>query len=50
MLPRKYGDRLGIGSDPDAPVVTRIELVPVAPRMIDANAATIDHEIGLEDG
>ena len=50
MLPRKFGDRLEIGGDPDAPVVTRIELVPVAPRIIAANPVTIDHESGSEDG
>jgi len=33
MLPRKYGDRLTaeIAGDPNAPLVTRIELVPVDP-------------------
>jgi hypothetical protein len=32
MLPRKFGDRIEISGDPDAPVVSRIELVAVHPR------------------
>ena len=33
LMPRKYGDRITaeIAGDPHAPVVTRIELVPIAP-------------------
>ena len=40
MLPRKYGDRIEIGSDPDAPVVTRIELVAVHPKQEQLEAPT----------
>jgi hypothetical protein len=32
MLPRKFGDKIEISGDPDAPVVSRIELVAVHPR------------------
>ena len=32
MLPRKYGDKIEISSDPDAPVLSRIELVAVYPK------------------
>src|SRR3954469_21620442 len=31
LAPRKYGDKLELGSDPDKPVVTRIERVIVDP-------------------
>lgn len=33
MVPRRYGDRITaeIAGDPNAPLITRIELVPVAP-------------------
>ena len=44
VLPKIYGDRIEVTGDPDAPVVTRIELVPVAPRMIDASPAAIEHD------
>ena len=37
MLPRRFGDKVEITGDADAPLVTRIELVPIAPRMIDAS-------------
>jgi hypothetical protein len=29
-MPRKFGDRIEIGGDPDAPLVTKIELVAVS--------------------
>lgn len=32
MIPHKYGDRIEISGDPDAPVVSRIELVAVHPQ------------------
>ena len=32
MLPRQFGDKIEISGDPDAPVVSRIELVAVHPR------------------
>lgn len=32
MLPRKYGDRVEFSGNPDAPVLTRIELVAVHPK------------------
>jgi hypothetical protein len=35
MLPRKFGDKIEISSDPDAPIVTRIELVGVHPQQIE---------------
>ena len=40
LLPRRYGDRVTaeVTGDPDAPIVTRIELIGVAPRPM------IDHE------
>lgn len=31
MLPRQFGDRIEVAGDPDAPVVSRIELVAVHP-------------------
>ena len=50
MLPRKFGDRIEIGSDPDAPVVTRIELVAVHPRQEQLEPPTIDANDGRNDG
>ena len=47
VLPKIYGDKIEVTGDSDAPVVTRIELVPVMPRMIDAGtpaAPTIEHD------
>jgi hypothetical protein len=47
MLPRKYGDRIEISGDPDAPVVSRIELVAVQPRqapLIDATPSDGDRK------
>lgn len=35
MLPRKYGDRVEVGGDPEAPIVHRIELVAVAPKRLE---------------
>jgi len=36
VLPKVYGDRIEVSGDPEAPLVTRIELVPVAPIAIEA--------------
>ncbi len=41
MLPRKYGDRIEVGGDPSAPLVTRIELVAVQPQL---QAPVVDHD------
>jgi hypothetical protein len=47
-LPRKYGDRVEatVIGDPNAPLLTRIELVAVSPRarIEDSDGKTIDHE------
>jgi len=32
MLPPKFGDRIEVGSDPDAPLMTKIELIAVYPQ------------------
>ena len=42
VLPRIYGDRVEVTGDPDAPIVHRIELVPVAPKVIAPKV--IEHE------
>ncbi len=42
VFPKLYGDKVEISGDPDAPIVTRIELVPVQPRHLEAK--TIEHE------
>lgn len=34
VFPKLYGDRVEVSGDPEAPLVTRIELVPVQPRPI----------------
>ena len=49
LMPRKYGDKVTqeITGDPDAPLVTRIELVPVAPRRLEP--PTIDGKDGEKD-
>jgi len=49
MLPRKYGDRIEVGGDPSAPIVTRIELVAVEPV---PRARVIEHsdDDGRDDG
>jgi len=44
MIPRKYGDKIEVSSDPDAPVVTRIELVAVHPRARIEDSKAIDHQ------
>ena len=44
MLPRKYGDKIEITGDADAPLLTRIELIPIAPRAIDSAPAVIEHD------
>ena len=43
VLPKVYGDRIEVSGDPEAPLVTRIELVPVAPIAIEARPV-IEHE------
>lgn len=47
-LPRKYGDKVEatVIGDPNAPLLTRIELVAVSPRarIEDSDGKTIDHE------
>lgn len=43
MLPRQFGDRIEVAGDPDAPVVSRIELVAVHPPL----ARVIDNEPAL---
>ena len=42
VFPKLYGDKVEITGDPDAPIVTRIELVPVQPRQLEAK--TIEHD------
>jgi hypothetical protein len=41
MMPRKYGERVEVAGDPAAPVVTRIELVAVHPKL---SPPTIEHD------
>jgi hypothetical protein len=43
MLPKVYGDKVEISGDASAPLVQRIELVAVRPRL---EAPAIDHEEG----
>jgi hypothetical protein len=43
VLPRVYGDKVEISGDANAPLVQRIELVAVRPRL---EAPAIDHEEG----
>jgi hypothetical protein len=42
VLPKIYGDKIEVSGDPDAPVVHRIELVPVAPRL--SAGKVIEHD------
>ena len=42
MLPRKFGDKIEISGDPDAPVVSRIELVAVHPPQRQVEPPTIE--------
>ena len=42
VFPKLYGDKVEISGDPDAPIVTRIELVPVQPRQL--GAKVIEHD------
>ena len=42
VLPKIYGDRVEVTGDPDAPILHRIELVPVAPKVIEPKV--IEHE------
>jgi hypothetical protein len=49
MLPRRFGDKVEITSDPDAPVVTRIELVAVHPQQR-IEPPTIEGKAGADDG
>jgi hypothetical protein len=48
MLPRKYGDKIEISGDPSAPIVSRIELVAVAPRQLEP--PTIEGKTESDDG
>ena len=41
MHPRRFGDRIEVGGDPTAPIVTCIELVAVEPKL---QAPTIEHD------
>jgi len=41
MAPRKYGDRVEVAGSPDAPIIRRIELIAVYPRI---EPPTIDVE------
>lgn len=42
VFPKLYGDKVEVTGDPDAPIVHRIELVPVAPKVIAPKV--IEHE------
>lgn len=42
VLPQRFGDKVEISGNPDAPLITRIELVPVAPRL--PAGKVIEHE------
>ena len=50
LLPKKYGDRVEITGDAATPVITRIELVPVMPRAIDAMSPVIEHQPAAKSG
>ena len=54
LLPKQYGDKVTaeIQGDPNAPLVTRIELVPVAPlaRTRIDNSIAIEHDDGYDGG
>ena len=41
MLPRRYGDKVEISGDASAPLLTRIELVAVRPKL---EPPTVDHK------
>lgn len=43
VLPHRFGDRVEIVGNADAPIVHRIELVPVAPKVLEA-PKVIEHE------
>jgi len=49
MLPRRFGDKIEISSDPDAPALTRIELVAVYPKQ-QLEPSTIDADVWPDDG
>jgi len=49
MLPRRFGDKIEISSDPDAPALTRIELVAVYPNQ-QLEPSTIDADVWPDDG
>ena len=44
MIPHRFGDRVEVIGNADAPLITKIELVAVAPRMIDTIPAAIEHD------
>jgi len=48
MSPRRFGDRVEISGDPSAPIVSRIELVAVAPRQLEP--PTIEGKTESDDG
>lgn len=53
MMPRKYGDRVEVSGNPDAPVLTRIELVAVHPKprpeQLDAPLVDVTNTYARED-
>ena len=49
MLPKRFGDHLEVSGNPDAPVVTRIELVAVHPAPREIAPPTIDNELISRD-
>jgi transposase-like protein len=50
MLPRQFGDKIEISGDPDAPVVSRIELVAVHPPQRQVEPPTIEGKKADDDG
>jgi len=44
LLPKRYGDRVELVGDASAPLITRVELIAVAPRRIDTTPVTIEHD------
>jgi len=49
MLPKRFGDKVEISHDPDAPALSRIELIAVHPRQLEP-PATIDADRSPSDG
>jgi len=41
VLPHRFGDRVEVTGNPNVPIVTKITLVPVSPRTIDATPARL---------